>query len=256
MTPRIGILRKQTADDPLIFCQSLCKQTEPPLQVDQYYNPPSANLGAARFLNPSPSQNFTLNNLHPNCEYRYFIVGLHNNNVVARKRGVIRTNRRDWFDGFACLWSDTTERRSIENDYGAVAMAMIATDFENVSDAYLVALDDFYLRNTEQLQRHKSLMTALQIGDQDEDEPDSISRDFNPIWLALNGQHELLARWQSDLKKFDFDIATFVRKHQSLEGAEILARLADDEKSWAKIFALDNPIVIKDADKSGKRKIE
>jgi hypothetical protein len=34
MTPYIGISRKQPADDPLIRCRSLCKQTEPPLQVD------------------------------------------------------------------------------------------------------------------------------------------------------------------------------------------------------------------------------
>ena len=31
MTPHIGISRKQPADDPLIHCQSLCRQTEPPL---------------------------------------------------------------------------------------------------------------------------------------------------------------------------------------------------------------------------------
>jgi RHS repeat-associated protein len=31
MTPHIGNSRKQPADDPLIRCRSLCKQTEPPL---------------------------------------------------------------------------------------------------------------------------------------------------------------------------------------------------------------------------------
>jgi len=32
MTHHIGISRKQPADDPLIHCQSLCRQTEPPLR--------------------------------------------------------------------------------------------------------------------------------------------------------------------------------------------------------------------------------
>jgi hypothetical protein len=32
MTAHIGNLTKQPADDPLIRCQSLCKQTDPPLQ--------------------------------------------------------------------------------------------------------------------------------------------------------------------------------------------------------------------------------
>jgi transposase len=37
MTPYIGISRKQPADDPLIRCQSLCKQTEPPLHLVENY---------------------------------------------------------------------------------------------------------------------------------------------------------------------------------------------------------------------------
>lgn len=40
MTPHIGITRKQSADYPLIYCQSLCRQTEPPLHriADQTEN--------------------------------------------------------------------------------------------------------------------------------------------------------------------------------------------------------------------------
>ena len=34
MTPHIGNSRKQPADDPLIRCRSLCKQTEPPLTMN------------------------------------------------------------------------------------------------------------------------------------------------------------------------------------------------------------------------------
>jgi len=33
MTPHIGISRKQPADNPLIYCQSLFRQTEPPLNI-------------------------------------------------------------------------------------------------------------------------------------------------------------------------------------------------------------------------------
>ena len=33
MTPHIGISRKQPADNPLIYCQSLFRQTEPPLAI-------------------------------------------------------------------------------------------------------------------------------------------------------------------------------------------------------------------------------
>ena len=33
MTPNIGKSRKQPADDPLIRCQSLCRQTEPSLKT-------------------------------------------------------------------------------------------------------------------------------------------------------------------------------------------------------------------------------